>query len=720
MIQRAMTTADEGNGTRRPSTPMRTRGLAWVVTAGLGSALGGCADDVTQGPGSEGSSSGSLSTGEPGSTSDHHGSSAGPADTTQGPPATESGTTSTPADSGTTAEPGTTADSGTTAELGTTAEPGSTSDASSTGVIEPEVEPTARADVACMLRQQPGVVVDVLANDFDPQGSPLVLVSHDPITSAGGTVVQVAGGLSYAPAPGFWGEDVIGYVIADPDGHEAMGQAHVMVWPGTIEATELVAGSHGLSISPDAEFGRLGWSLSGGGDLDGDGLDDVVVSAPFAGGGLGRTYVVFGQPDPAPVELAAVAAGDGGYVLTGNVVGEYAGWSVAVLDDLDGDGRNDLAVGAGWANANGSRSGRVTVVFSQAFGSTQALSAVVGVDAFTITGAFAEDWAGWAVASTEDMNGDGIGEVLVGAPQATDVLPGAPGRAYVVFGKGDVTPVSLASVLGGSGAGFAMLGQAGDHVGMSVAGLPDLDDDGMPEVLVGSETAAGGAGRAYVVHGHAGASTVSLTAVMNEVGGYGLEGLGPGVALGRSGAGIGDLDGDGLPELMVAAPGPALAGDAAVHVLEGSNASSMVLGTPMPDQGTTIGGVLTGDNLGWSVATLPDWNGDGLPDLALGAPSAGGDFGPGAVYVVFGRPDMSTVDLDDIAAGRGGFVVVGEDWDDDAGFRVASAGDFDGDGSTDLLLGAPQAEPLGSFSGRAYVVLGVAASSPELGACVPD
>jgi Bacterial Ig domain/FG-GAP repeat len=690
---------------------MAWHGVRWLMLAGLGPLSLGCTDDLPSDP--EGSSSGpSDPTGEPPVSTTSSGpsdpsTSTGPLDTTMSPDATAEGSTSESGDTSTT-------------DAGTTATSSSSGDSSSTGP-EPVVHPTANDDGACMLRPQPSLLLpDVLANDVDPQGSPLALVTVDAVSTAGGTVVADGTALTYTPPVGFWGEDQFTYTIADPEGHEAIAEVHVMVWPGPIAASELVAGNHGLSISPDVGLGRLGWSLAGGGDLDGDGFDDVVISAPFAWNGMGRIYVVFGGPAPTPVQLTAMAGGSGGYVLYGDLVNEYAGWSVDVLDDLDGDGRDDLAIGAGWSNANGNRAGRVHVVFSQAFGGTLALSEVMGIDGYTIDGAFAEDWAGWSVGGIDDLDGDGIGEVLVGAPQATDVLPGAPGHAYVVFGKADTSPVWLSDVLLGLGGGFAMVGQAGDHAGMATADLPDLDGDGLPEIMVGSEIAAGGAGRAYIVYGQATPNAVSLVQVMGEVGGYGLEGAATDVALGRSADGIGDLDGDGLPEIMVAAPGPALAGNAAVHVLSGASTSSLVLGTPTPAQGTTIPGQLIGDNLGWSVATLPDWNGDGIPDLALGAPSAGGDFGPGAVYVVFGRADMTTVDLEAVAQGIGGFMVTGEDWDDDAGWRVASAGDFDGDGSTDLLLGAPQTETLGGLSGRAYVVLGVAPSMPGLGACVPD
>lgn len=695
--------------------PMRR---SWrLVVLGLGPLLG-CGDDLPDAIPSA-SSSGDAST-TVGSTS-----------TGTLPPPDDTTTTDPPLDTTTTTSVDTTVGVDATAE-GTTTEgpstgPGPTTDPGSTSTDDgtetgPPVSPVSMPDGACMLRQQASVLIpDVMANDSDPQGSPMQVIAVDPVSAEGGTIVAMGDDLTYSPpGDGFWGEDVFTYTLIDPEGNTGVGQVHVMVWPGPISASELVADNHGLAISPDISFGRLGWSVAGGGDLDGDGLDDVVVSAPFSWIGQGRIYVVFGREDPSSITLTSVASGDGGYVIYGDTPNEYAGWSVAVLPDLDADGIDDLAIGAGWASVGGSRSGRVSVIFSQDFGASLALSEVLGVDGFAIDGAEPEEWAGWSVSGMGDVDGDGIGEVLVGAPQATDVLPGAGGRAYVVHGKTDAAPVSLASVLAGAGGGFVMQGQPGDHMGLSLRSVPDLNGDGLPEVLVGSEMAAGGAGRAYVVHGQATPEPVALADVGAGTGGFGLQGAAAGVALGRSLDGIGDLDGDGVPEWMVAAPGPAFTGDAVVHLLLGAGTGSLVLGPLPPDRGITLPGLAFGDDLGWSVAGLGDFNGDGWPDVALGAPSDGGQFGNGAVYVVFGRPDLGTLDLAQVAQGRGGFVVTGEDFDDEAGFSVASAGDFDGDGSDDLLLGAPLAEPMGGNSGRAYIVLGVSPSWPELGACVPD
>ncbi|MCX4242826.1 Ig-like domain-containing protein [Paraliomyxa miuraensis] len=626
-------------------------------------------------------------------------------ETTAGLDATAEGTTSTGPGSTTTLDDGTTTTDGATESTG------------------PAVEPIALPDGACMLRQQPSLLITgALDNDSDPQDSAVVLVGVDPMSMEGGTIVAMGNDFVYTPpASGFWGEDVFSYTIEDPEGNQGIGQVHVMVWPGPIDATELVADAHGLAISPDVSFGRLGWSVAGNGDLDGDGYDDVVVSAPFSWNGQGRIYVVFGRPDPTSIPLTDVAGGIGGYVVYGDDVAAYTGWSVAVLPDLDGDGNDDLAIGAGWSSANGNRSGRVAVIFSQDFGATMSLSSLLLADGFAIDGAEAEEWAGWSVDALDDLDGDGIAEILVGAPQATDVLPGAGGRAYVVFGKTDATPVSLASVLAGTGGGLALLGQPADHVGWAVKGLHDLSGDGLPEILAGSYSASGSAGRAYVTHGPVLPATIDLAMVAAGVGGWDIQGASGGLALGRALGELGDLDGDGRSELVVAAPGPAFSGDSAVHVLYGSGTTGLVLGAMPPDRGVTLPGLVPGDDLGWSVASLDDFNGDGWPDLALGAPSAiGGQFGNGAVYVVFGREDLSTIDLAEVAQGRGGFVVTGEDWDDEAGWSVASAGDFDGDGSTDLLLGAPLAEPMGGNSGRAYLVLGVTPSWPELGACVPE
>ncbi len=601
---------------------------------------------------------------------------------------------------------------------------GSSSEGSSSSTGPEPQQPVAVDDVACMIRGSAFITYgEALANDSDPQGSPLSIIEADPITAEGGFTFVVGDDILYAPPDeSFWGEDWLSYTIEDPDGNTASAELHVMVWPGEVEASELLADQHGLAISPDVASGRLGWAVGGGGDLNDDGIDDVVVSAPYADSGIGRIYAIYGGVGVTSVELAEVAASVGGFVMQGEHVNAFAGWSTTIIPDLDGDARDEVVVGSAWANLSGSRSGRVYVVFSPGTPAPLDLFNVAFGGGYVIDGAFAEDWTGWSVSGAPDMNGDGLGELLVGSPQATDVFPDAPGLAYVVWGKADTAPVPLLAMQLGLGGGFAMLGGPGsDHIGFSVQAAGDLDGDGYGELLLGSEVAAGGAGRAYLVRGKADDAPVELGAVAAEMGGYRLEGQAPGVELGRGVGAVGDLDGNGVPEIVVGAPGPAGLGDGAAHIVYDAVTGNLTLGTLAAADGVSLATGEPGDDLGWSVKEVGDFNADGWPDLALGAP--GGDSPPdtdaGLVYVVFGRADMSSVSLADVAEGRGGFVVSGEGFGANAGYAVSTAGDFNGDGADDLLLGAPMTESLNFGAGRAYVVFGVPSSTPELGACVP-
>ncbi|MEX1369480.1 MAG: Ig-like domain-containing protein, partial [Nannocystaceae bacterium] len=268
------------------------------------------------------------------------------------------------------------------------------------------------------------LIEGVLDNDVDPQGSALTLVVADPVTAEGGSTMVMGDSIVYVPpGGGFWGEDSFGYTVADPEGNEDSAVVRVMVWPGQIDAEELVLDQHGLAISPALPAGRLGWTVRGGGDIDGDGIDDVLVSAPLAQGNAGLVYAAFGSPGAVSIEAADLGAGTGGFVLQGEIANGYAGWSLAIMPDLDADGRDEVVVGAGWASVNGLRSGRVYVVFGPA-GTAPVDLADLGLGGgYVIDGAGSQAWAGWSVSPVPDMNGDGLAELLVGAPQATDVFP---------------------------------------------------------------------------------------------------------------------------------------------------------------------------------------------------------------------------------------------------------------------------------------------------------
>ena len=143
-----------------------------------------------------------------------------------------------------------------------------------------------------------------------------------------------------------------------------------------IELSKVAAGTGGFVITGEAAGDQSGTSVSAAGDVNGDGLSDLIVGAfnnDASGTNAGRSYVVFGKSDTSAVSLSAVAAGTGGFVITGETAGDESGWSVSAAGDINGDGLSDLLVGADENDAGGNNAGRSYVVF----GGTQWISVTV-------------------------------------------------------------------------------------------------------------------------------------------------------------------------------------------------------------------------------------------------------------------------------------------------------------------------------------------------------
>jgi hypothetical protein len=172
--------------------------------------------------------------------------------------------------------------------------------------------------------------------------------------------------------------------------------------------------------------------------------------------------VVFGKPGGTPVNLSAVAAGTGGFVINGLSVNGQGFGTVSSAGDVNGDGLADLVVGVG-------SSGTGYVIFGKANGTAVNLSTVVaGTGGFAITGQ-ATDGVGFSISSAGDMNGDGLADLIVGAYLGDPAAGLDAGRSYVVFGKTDGATVDVNAVAAGTG-GFVINGQAAsDQSGYSVS-----------------------------------------------------------------------------------------------------------------------------------------------------------------------------------------------------------------------------------------------------------
>jgi hypothetical protein len=236
----------------------------------------------------------------------------------------------------------------------------------------------------------------------------------------------------------------------------------------------------------------LGVTVSNAGDVNGDGSDDLIIGAfqtdPNGNSYAGESYVVFGKTDSTAVELSNVTAGTGGFVINGIDAGDYSGLSVSNAGDVNGDGLDDLLIGAYGGDPNGnSLSGESYVVFGKVDGTAIELSNVTaGTGGFVINGIDNNDYSGYSVSSAGDVNGDDLDDLIVGAPNADPNGKTNAGASYVVFGKVDGTAIELSNVTAGTG-GFVINGvDVGDYSGYSVSNAGDVNGDGLEDLIVGS------------------------------------------------------------------------------------------------------------------------------------------------------------------------------------------------------------------------------------------
>ncbi|MCH9698895.1 MAG: integrin alpha [Gammaproteobacteria bacterium] len=412
---------------------------------------------------------------------------------------------------------------------------------------------------------------------------------------------------------------------------------------GTLELSTL-DGNNGFVILGVTVGDFSGWSISAAGDVNNDGIGDLLIGAPSAdpnGSLSGASYLVFGARSIGSGGVLELSALDGsnGFVINGATVGDTAGVSVSAAGDVNDDGIDDFLIGA---PTNGSGQGTSYVVFGDISIGTNGvleLSTLDGNNGFSINGVTVGGRLGVSVSAAGDVNNDGIDDLLLGAP-SVDINDTDVGASYVVFGTSGVGAggvLELSSLDGDNG--FVLNGFIGhDQSGMIVNETGDINGDGIDDLLVGARRSS------FAIFGANGIGTGGVLELSSLDGsnGFMLSGILSSSTAAVSGAG--DVNDDGLADLLIGSRLTDTNGNqdsGASYVVFGTSdvgaSGTLDVTTLDGDNGYAINGVRTEDFSGSAVSTAGDINGDGIDDLLISAPGADINDFAGASYVVFGQ-----------------------------------------------------------------------------------
>jgi len=407
---------------------------------------------------------------------------------------------------------------------------------------------------------------------------------------------------------------------------------------------------------------QLGFSVSDAGDINGDGFGDIIFGTPYLDSGdidQGYAGIALGSENG----LTNPAS----WFVVGDAKGDMLGFDVARAGDVDGDGYDDVAVSAPYTNDGLEPDHGAVHVYH---GSPSGLSPTPD---WTVLGDDTNDLFGYSLAPAGDVNGDGYGDLIIGAVNYSDGQH-AEGGAFVYHGS--------ASGLPSSADWIAESNQASAHLGTSVSTAGDVNGDGYSDVVVGAEDfdgveARSGAAWVYLGSG-TGLRPSPVWGVFGEHGGH---------SYGHSVSDAGDVNGDGLGDFIVGATryaNPEVE-EGKVYVYQGhpSHISTNASWTFESDQPQA--------HLGASVSTAGDVNGDGYADIILGADGYDDSHtDEGRAWVFLGS-----------SSGLWPTAVWTFDCEQDYcrnGAAVTSAGDVNGDGYADVTVGAPEWDYIDMFT----------------------
>ncbi len=450
------------------------------------------------------------------------------------------------------------------------------------------------------------------------------------------------------------------------------------------------------SFTGEARYDNSGSSVAFAGDVNGDGYDDFLIGAhnnDSNGENAGKCYLIFGKSRGWQMDQGLSKAD---ISFLGEADNDNAGISVSFAGDVNGDGYDDFLIGAHTNDDSGEDAGKCYLFFGrQKWKKSYRLEEADVV----LTGDREREKVGLALSAAGDVNGDGYDDFLIGAYGATGA-GGSAGECYLVLGR-----KNWKSRLRLYYADASFLGEdTGDRLGVALSAAGDVNGDGYDDFLIGApynDLAGMDNGQVYLILGRK-RGWQKNTPITKASASFVGENAGDNAGISVSFAG--DVNGDGYSDILIGADSNSETGAKAgkCYLLLGK-AGGWKLKTPLSLADAAILGEKARDHLGVAVASLRDVNGDGLDDFIIGASrsSEAKKRKAGKSYLFWGRAAGFKGNL---TAASADLILAGESKNDLSGNSLSYAGDVNGDGYADILIGADANSETGRSAGQTYLL----------------
>ncbi len=496
---------------------------------------------------------------------------------------------------------------------------------------------------------------------------------------------------------------------------------------GTLNLADMGVTWEGVTFT-GIDANDFSFRISNAGDINGDGIDDVLIGAnqadPNGIDDAGETYLVYGRSGASALSgTFDLANADVTFNGIGPENNDFSGTTVSNAGDVNGDGIDDLLIGAFGADPSGNSSaGETYLVYGRSGASALSGAFDLANADVTFNGINAGDWSGNKVSNAGDVNGDGIDDILIGAVLASPNGDTEAGESYLIYGKSGAGALSGTFDLANADVTFQGI-NSGDNAA-TVQNAGDINGDGIDDLLVATirpdPNGNNDAGETYLVYGKSGAGALSGTFDLANADVI-FQGLDADDFSGWSISNAGDVNGDGIDDLLIGAVGGDPNGNnnaGETYLVYGRNGAGALSGIfDLANADVIFQGIDEEDNAGNSVSNAGDVNGDGIDDILIAAHHAdpsGIDLA-GETYLIYGRSGAGalsgTFNLSDADA-----IFNGIDASDQSGAPISNAGDVNGDGFDDFLIGSFRAEVNGNIqAGESYLVYGNNLLVPEPG-----